>query len=339
MSHSTSIFDRSVDIKANRASSLLPDGTDEPNIRVYVAGERAQHAADICLYFIHGAGSSSMTWHFQVQHLKDIAMIIAPDLRGHASSFVPSTMHMNDLVDDTELVLLAFKEQIGSRRVILIGHSLGGSIAVRLASRRASTGDISAVVVLDVAEDTALHSLSIIDKIVCSWPRSFTSQEEYAQWSTTISRPQSSFSSRISTIDHLIRGDDHLLYTKFDLLKWRDDWSSWFIGFNDTFLSLRCYKFLILSHRDNLDTTLLTAIMQGKLECHSMSNPFRSHFFQEDSPEEFIHVLSGFLRNKGFITDEHIKLLHTKIRPPVSVSAESQFSRKFYPGDHFYSHP
>lgn len=67
----------------------------------------------------------------------------------------------------------------GSPPVILIGHSMGGAVAVETA--RVLPG-VVALCVIDVVEGTALESLSSMQSVLRSRPSSFKSVENAIQW-------------------------------------------------------------------------------------------------------------------------------------------------------------
>ena len=317
-----SVYERTVNVPILGASV---EGS-EASISVHIAGESVR--ASVCLFLIHGAGSSALTWHLQVLQLKDHVTIVAPDLRGHGSSFVPSSVTIEDLVDDMRCVLAGLPEILAGKRLILMGHSLGGPVAVRLAASIST--DVNGVIVLDASEETALSSLKHVEPMLSSWPSTFRSQEEYARWSTTISRPQSLSSALISTSDHLVSADGDLLRPKFNLLEWKGSWVGWFTGFDELLLSLPMPHMLVLSHRDILDVTLLSAVMQGKLECHHMSSPYRSHFFHEDSAPELLYLIIGFLKNRGLISEAIYKAITLNANKNIVLAAQSMPSALNY---------
>ena len=83
-------------------------------------------------------------------------------------------------------------------------------------------------------------------------------------------------------------------------------WYDWFLGFNDAFLGLGVPKLLIVSSLEVLDRQLTTAQMQGAFEVKALANPFRSHFFHEDSPDELFHIILDFLKKRSFLTEEYV---------------------------------
>lgn len=85
------------------------------------------------LVFLHYFGGSSQSWLAVIEHLADASRCIAPDLRGFGES--PATVGqyaMTDYADDLEGMV----EALGLARYILVGHSMGGKIALAFATRQ-----------------------------------------------------------------------------------------------------------------------------------------------------------------------------------------------------------
>ena len=98
--------------------------------------------------FIHGWSCDSHDWSWQLPAFESKYHTVAIDLRGHGSSEVtPSgTYKPDDFVTDIEtLIATKYKGQ----KFVLIGHSMGGQIAARLAVKRPDL--VSAVVSVDGA--------------------------------------------------------------------------------------------------------------------------------------------------------------------------------------------
>jgi pimeloyl-ACP methyl ester carboxylesterase len=79
---------------------------------------------------LHGLGDSSATWAALLPELARTHRVIAPDLLGHGRSDTPRgdysiPAHANDLRDLLDALRL--------RRATVIGHSLGGGLAMQLA--------------------------------------------------------------------------------------------------------------------------------------------------------------------------------------------------------------
>jgi protein phosphatase methylesterase 1 len=178
-----------------------------------------------------------------------------------------------------------------------------------VAASRREEDNIAGVVVLDVAEETVISSFKSLEDMVGRWPAAFASPEDYVRWTVAMRRPSSSHSAAISTTDHLVPDIYGRFRMKFNLLEWKDSWVDWFRGFDATFMSLGVPSLLIMAHYDNLDTDLAVGHMQGRFECQIMSSPLRSHFMQEDSPDELFNMLLTFLRKRGFVSMDGYHLL------------------------------
>ncbi|WP_176591372.1 alpha/beta fold hydrolase [Sphingobium sp. EM0848] len=83
------------------------------------------------LILVHGGFDHARSWDWTARALAKDYHVVVPDLRGHgdsAWSAEGSYMMANYVYDLAQLV-----EQLGRDPVILVGHSLGGSIALRYA--------------------------------------------------------------------------------------------------------------------------------------------------------------------------------------------------------------
>ncbi|MBI2487764.1 MAG: alpha/beta hydrolase [Deltaproteobacteria bacterium] len=92
----------------------------------YISGEDFRKSLPTVL-MVHGAGQSSATWEYQVDILKDSPKLnlITPALPGHGKSegnVYKSITEYTDFVRD-------FSDTLGLQKLIIVGHSMGGSIA------------------------------------------------------------------------------------------------------------------------------------------------------------------------------------------------------------------
>ncbi|MCC7203898.1 MAG: alpha/beta fold hydrolase [Phycisphaeraceae bacterium] len=84
------------------------------------------------LIFLHGSGCDSTDWNAVLRDLPHGRRSITLDFRGHGRSATPTaTFSMSDLADDA----LSLADHLRLNRFILVGHSLGGMVAMDLASR------------------------------------------------------------------------------------------------------------------------------------------------------------------------------------------------------------
>ncbi len=89
--------------------------------------------SSIALVSLHYFGGSSRSWHGVIECLADEYRCIAPDLRGFGDSqATPGGYAVNDGADDVAALI----EHLGIERYVLVGHSMGGKIALALAARQ-----------------------------------------------------------------------------------------------------------------------------------------------------------------------------------------------------------
>jgi pimeloyl-ACP methyl ester carboxylesterase len=101
------------------------------------------------IVFVHGMGSSSATWAECMALLQDRFLVVAVDLLGHGASPVPddpAEYTRDRALDDLDELLAALEAETGSRAVI-VGHSLGGYLALAHAATR--PGAARGIVVLN----------------------------------------------------------------------------------------------------------------------------------------------------------------------------------------------
>jgi pimeloyl-ACP methyl ester carboxylesterase len=82
------------------------------------------------LLLIHGIGDSSMTWRTVLPALARKHLVIAPDLLGHGRSAKPRADYSVAAYANGMRDLLGV---LGIERVTLVGHSLGGGVAMQFA--------------------------------------------------------------------------------------------------------------------------------------------------------------------------------------------------------------
>lgn len=95
-------------------------------------GPIAYHEAGqgLALLFVHGWGGSARYWAQAHHEFADQYRVITLDLPG----FGASPAHTSAMFDDLAASVLAFTDALGVERFALVGHSLGASVALLIAS-------------------------------------------------------------------------------------------------------------------------------------------------------------------------------------------------------------
>ena len=92
--------------------------------RYWLAGERGQP-----LVLIHGLGASAEIWQYNVDALASRYRVYVPDLPGFGGTDEPERMSYSP--EGYSRFLMGFMNTLGMGRAALVGHSLGGGVALR----------------------------------------------------------------------------------------------------------------------------------------------------------------------------------------------------------------
>ncbi|NOY27954.1 MAG: alpha/beta hydrolase [Oligoflexia bacterium] len=84
------------------------------------------------LVFVHGLSSSMGFWEYQLNHLAAERRVLALDLPGYGASSRPDAPYTPPWYSE---VLTAWLDQLGLDRVVIVGHSMGGQVALTFALR------------------------------------------------------------------------------------------------------------------------------------------------------------------------------------------------------------
>ena len=80
------------------------------------------------LVCVHGAGGSHLNWPSEVRRLPGVA-VYAVDLPGHGQSTGSGRQTIGEYVK----VLISFLDILNLRNVVIVGHSMGGAVALEMA--------------------------------------------------------------------------------------------------------------------------------------------------------------------------------------------------------------
>lgn len=104
-----------------------------PAGNLYVRDGGGQGEGDLPILFLHSLAGNGGQWALQLDHLRRHRRAVALDLRGHGES---------DPADDGDYSIAALAsdvaaaaDQLGLRRFLLAGHSLGAAVAIEYAAK------------------------------------------------------------------------------------------------------------------------------------------------------------------------------------------------------------
>lgn len=103
------------------------------------------------LVLLHGGGANAHWWDHLAPRLAEHFHVVALDFRGHGDSEYPEQLTVGGFSDDVEALL----EHLGTRQVVLVGHSMGAHVALDHAARHPET---RALVLIDLSRGAGQRS-------------------------------------------------------------------------------------------------------------------------------------------------------------------------------------
>ena len=270
------------------------------NIPIYINGSKGPNL--ICL---HGAGHSGLSFAPLALVNKNYR-VISFDFRGHGYNTMSQGDDLSEenLIKDTISVLNYINEKYPLDNIIVIGHSMGGSVATKTCEEIFKNHDkykdlydkIQGLFVIDVVEGTAMEALPFMENIVNNRPETFPSIEkgiEYMFRSGTIKNLQSAKISVPPLLEEIDVKGKKMYKFKTNLMASKKYWNDWFIGLTKSFLSIKVPKTLMLAGIERMDKDLTIAQMQGKYKLSILRNV--GHIMHEDAPDKVMGVIDDFI--------------------------------------------
>lgn len=174
--------------------------------------ERAKFNQVPTLVALHGGGYSGLTWAQFTRHIEQYChcRILAIDLRGHGDTTTPNDdqMDIDTLVQDVISVTHAAHRICGFQetpRIVLIGHSMGGAVAVKCSVNCPETlPSLAGFVIIDVVEGTAKDALPLMMSVIKTRPVRFPSLSNAIEWSVRSGMAKNSDAARVSMPGNLV---------------------------------------------------------------------------------------------------------------------------------------
>ena len=245
------------------------------------------------IFCIHGAGLSAMSWGLCAKEMGSKVPVTTFDMRGHGETVTDDDSDLSTETLTNDIIEILTTLYTPGQKVLLVGHSLGGALAIRVAAQHEQMHiEIIGCVVVDVVEGTALESLRHMKGILARKPDTFYSVSEAINWGINGAGVRNEESARASIPGQIKQISDNEYVWRTNLLPTEPYWRGWFEGMGEQFLSSPAPKLLLVAGTDRLDKALSIAHMQGRFQLSIVYGT--GHFMQEDKPGEVANTIITF---------------------------------------------
>ncbi|XP_030216165.1 protein phosphatase methylesterase 1 [Gadus morhua] len=163
--------------------------------RLYCSGSHGP-----VLLLLHGGGHSALSWAVFTAVIcgRINCRVVAMDLRGHGDTKVQDSEDLSAETmasDISKVVEVLYGD--APPPILMIGHSMGGAIAVHAAAAN-HIPSLLGLCVIDVVEGTAMEALNSMQSFLRSRPKTFKSLENAIEWSVKSGQIRNIESARVS---------------------------------------------------------------------------------------------------------------------------------------------
>ncbi|MEQ9363551.1 MAG: alpha/beta hydrolase [Leptospirales bacterium] len=144
-------------------------------------GESVAGAGSVPVIFLHSFAGTAEHWRDSLDFVRANRRGIAIDLRGHGRSDPGETYSIRSLADDVAAVI----DALGLKRFVLVGHSMGGLVALECA-RRYSADRVAGLYLLDSGGAALLYPEPMKQKILADIAADRHSESILAYWETIL---------------------------------------------------------------------------------------------------------------------------------------------------------
>ena len=136
----------------------------------------------------HGAGMCALSFALVAKEVKKFARLAAFDFRGHGFSKHEAgekDLSIDTLVNDGIEVVRFVQEQFPKSTIVLMGHSMGGSVACKVSKKLENQPEgerVIGLIVIDVVEGSAIEALPHMETILNNRPKKFSSLEDVVRY-------------------------------------------------------------------------------------------------------------------------------------------------------------
>lgn len=241
---------------------------------------------------IHGSADGSFVWNDFAPKLAAHCKVLTIDLRGHGESDHDPSSHytLEKHVQDVTQLL----EELHSEDVILVGHSLGGDIAAKLAPQLGQR--LRALVIVDSGPDGNDETARYLQNELREGHRLYGRVEEYTEWLRNrryLTPPavleRLAAASLIATLDgYRPRYDVGVL----DMITSGEDQSWWFLTLEQVIAPLLIVRGMASA---GLSKRTAEAMRAAALKGELVTVPSAGHAVMNDNIEGFAQAVIPFI--------------------------------------------
>lgn len=133
------------------------------------------------LVFLHGLMGFASNWRSIARHFESDYQILLYDQRGHGKSFKPSSGYGTaEYAQD----LITILDELGWEKCHLVGHSMGGRVAVEAAYLYPER--VEKLVIADIGPVSDMQSMTSIEEKLSSVPAPFVSRNQAREFFDTV---------------------------------------------------------------------------------------------------------------------------------------------------------
>lgn len=147
-----------------------------------ITGPTQKNDARPKLVLLHGAMGYALNWRRVAKHFEDRYDVLAYDSRGHGRSVhadltkTPDAYTPEALAEDLRKIL----EDLGWKKIFLVGHSMGGRVAYTFAARYPER--VEALVIEDIGPNMSPLNASTVTRVLDNVPVPFASKRAAKDW-------------------------------------------------------------------------------------------------------------------------------------------------------------
>ncbi|CRK99431.1 CLUMA_CG012582, isoform A [Clunio marinus] len=190
---------------------------DEKSVfRCYRSKPAEKHDA-LLLILLHGGGYNALSWAVFSKEITSIihCECLAIDFRGHGNTVTDDDYDLSAETmanDISKVIKQLYKESPTIPNMTLMGHSMGGSVAVHIAHMKLISS-LLGIIVIDVVEGTALESLQSMQSFLRSRPNYFKSIPNAIEWCVRSGQIRNLESAKVSMPGQIINCETKKLAT------------------------------------------------------------------------------------------------------------------------------